>query len=837
MITEDIENTNDQERNDSVNTWANFVDPHEYMDNKSARISTKNGKIIYEIEIPFGIEDYCEVSKEEYDQHVQERKTVREEEKLLYEKRQVHKKRLQDIWYISHNETRWGDDAYESRILQLLENKNLKTIKQIAGYVEEWTKGHQIQLFQTLAKKEKAPDFYEKSISDFLDKYEPIIENIFIGEDEITHIGQLFVIWCIDDIQLFYRFEEFKRANTRNHYKRIYLFWIDKKGSKHTSEKKEFLQDEDMWYILYFLKYKDWTIRDLDDDENRFRNKVKASYIHELKEFRLGRWRAWFWDRYSGFEQKKLMRTLWFTDEDFRNWTDQARKEFVNDFSQMVTHMNIDTIPFSLAKLQENITRIWQSTDTSKLKSAICIWLKTCIAQWIQKIIDKDKPTKMKWEQKKLLSYKLQINNMTDNIEALYKELEKIDSNAAESTWWKANKETYIQEYKDYHRNTFIQKRLIEVLKVDINDKEALEQQTLHDVEKHFLSSCKKHIESKLHDSLDYNPLSKRTIIRFIIASFFRTWHALVLKTTYPNDKERKALRQKYVQIITKNILSDTETRLADSSTFSATEYYMREPLYYLYKRYWWQEDLLATQDSIETTYQQYLEKIFEKNWADIIKKIEKDFSSGDVLDIKTTYKDIMDFTVFVKKHIWAMMKKHTTTRTYTGLDESLQQNKTYNQKNNNIYPQWLINNFSFHWYMVEDAEKHLSEDILTQCIDWYTKTDILIPQVLQTILQWRFDKNGQVWWKLQRLSQEIIICEFGVITLSKEQIDFLLQYFTEHLSNIILQDLALSSDWIDLFWSDKELVKTYIEQYMEAFKHNITLLTNEQKYFKKSPL
>jgi hypothetical protein len=123
-------------------------------------------------------------------------------------------------------------------------------------------------------------------------------------------------------------------------------------------------------------------------------------------------------------------------------------------------------------------------------------------------------------------------------------------------------------------------------LKVDINDKEALEQQTLHDVEKHFLSSCKKRIESKLSDSLSYNPLSNRMVIKFIIASFFRTGHALVLKTAYPDNKERQALRQRYVQTITKNILSDTETRLADLSTFSPTEHYMREPLYYLYKKY-----------------------------------------------------------------------------------------------------------------------------------------------------------------------------------------------------------------------------------------------------------
>ncbi|MEI7920126.1 MAG: hypothetical protein WCH65_08515 [bacterium] len=75
-------------------------------------------------------------------------------------------------------------------------------------------------------------------------------------------------------------------------------------------------------------------------------------------------------------------------------------------------------------------------------------------------------------------------------------------------------------------------------------------------------------------------------VIESVINAFFRTGYGLVLKKLYPNDQERKTLRQKYVQTISKNIVSDINGRLTNLSTFSLTEHYMREPIVYLYHKY-----------------------------------------------------------------------------------------------------------------------------------------------------------------------------------------------------------------------------------------------------------
>ncbi|MEI7920125.1 MAG: hypothetical protein WCH65_08510 [bacterium] len=59
--------------------------------------------------------------------------------------------------------------------------------------VDNQTKENQMQLFQTLAKKEKVPDSYEQEIIAFLDTYKDTYENAPISNEQIIYISTLFV--------------------------------------------------------------------------------------------------------------------------------------------------------------------------------------------------------------------------------------------------------------------------------------------------------------------------------------------------------------------------------------------------------------------------------------------------------------------------------------------------------------------------------------------------------------------------------------------------------------------------------------------------------------------
>lgn len=832
MNKEDIENTNNWKTNNS-NTWDSFVDPREYMDNKSARIYTKDGKTIYELELPFSNEEYYEVTKEEYDIHVQQQKIQREIMKEEYQQQVKHKKDLEAIGYTSIAHDLRKDFGYEQRILSVFDSKHIENIKQIPWYVQQEGEKNQIQLFQALVKKEKVPDAYETEIKSLLDTYEHTVEKKYISDDEIIYIGQLFVIWYIDNLELFYRFEQLKRKNIQNHYKRIYLFWEDHISNNLTQQETQYFSDHDIRYILYFLGHEKWTIADLDHDEAKFMDKVKKSYIHEIKKYWLWIGEKRFWSKYSWFERKEIIDRLWLTEDDFSTLEEQAKKEFIQELPQIIGDISIDWPAFTIGKTQWYIDCIsaWeqdgQDIDKEAIIHTIVTWLKTCILQGIQKIVNKEKITTSSWRERKNLSYKTWIVEMEDSINKYYTELEHIDSDQAKSTWWQEHKEQYIEEYKDFHRNTFVKKRLLEVLKVDINDKEALEKQVLHETKEHFLSSCKKRIERKWIDTLKYNPLTHRMVIKYMINAFFRTGHALVLATAYPDNKERKALRQQYVQTITKDILSDIETRLIDSSTFSLTEYYMRDPIYTLYKRYWWDKILHKNTKKISANYENYLRSTFEKHMEEMTHHIDSMISFDTKENTDILYDYIILCSSVIKEYITTFLKKYTWLCSNQELSELHTTNKTYNENTQGNYPDWFINDFSHFWYTIENIEKNLDQSIIDLCVDWYTKIDEIKPQILQPIIQWRFIQNGNAGGKLQRLSQELLTKQFGVITLSPAQRDFLIQHFSKYLDKIIFEDLDFNKHGVKLFWTDKILIKKYIEQYMDILQQSIASTTS----------
>lgn len=82
------------------------------------------------------------------------------------------------------------------------------------------------------------------------------------------------------------------------------------------------------------------------------------------------------------------------------------------------------------------------------------------------------------------------------------------------------------------------------------------------------------------------NYLTNKKTIQYIKDAFFKTGHATLLKHLYPDDQQRKAIRQRYIQTIIENIFNQITINAQDISTFSIVEYQMIDPLTYRYKKY-----------------------------------------------------------------------------------------------------------------------------------------------------------------------------------------------------------------------------------------------------------
>lgn len=95
-------------------------------------------------------------------------------------------------------------------------------------------------------------------------------------------------------MSLYQRFENFKKQNKKQHYKRIYLFGThyEIQNTKHNHdyyknkwkrpERQKYLDYGDVEYIKYFLEKLEGKISDLDE-ETAFKTRIKLAYQKQVK--------------------------------------------------------------------------------------------------------------------------------------------------------------------------------------------------------------------------------------------------------------------------------------------------------------------------------------------------------------------------------------------------------------------------------------------------------------------------------------------------------------------------------------------------------------------------
>jgi hypothetical protein len=75
-------------------------------------------------------------------------------------------------------------------------------------------------------------------------------------------------------------------------------------------------------------------------------------------------------------------------------------------------------------------------------------------------------------------------------------------------------------------------------------------------------------------------------MLKLMNAAFFDTGNALLMKIAYPDDQQRKLIRKEYIQIITKEIITEIQEKITQKKTFDIAEYYMIKPINHVYKKY-----------------------------------------------------------------------------------------------------------------------------------------------------------------------------------------------------------------------------------------------------------
>ncbi len=789
----------------------------------------------YRMELPFD-NFLTEVDAQVFREHFNYKKEERKKEIKKYKDIKIHNEKLEKIWFEKTPKYEYSNDLwYEKRLLDVLENNNISNIPAIISQTTD------------IVKSNKKPDFYEQQLLKKLEKYEKELETTYIIEEVIAELAGIFSSWHIDNPIFFFRFEELKKNNLINFHKRVFHYGLEDKERKSFSKTNdpnnasEYLKDNDVDVIAHFFNYYNWSYEKLNTTEIEFTEKLKKWFIAERIRTRI-QWLR-FGTKFNWFYNEKLKKTFNVSQEQQNQRYIESKKKFMFQYPSLIEIQTFDNISVLIRLISDNWNSIlkWKENfpdlkfDENKEKEKIVFWLENCIRQWIEKVKNKERIKKCKREDRKHLSYKKQLAEMIDQIDKLYIELKNVEPQTDDSQR-QSQKETYKNEYIDFHRNTFIENRIAEVLKVDINDEEKLKEQIIQDVSVYFEKVCRKEIEKKIPHPLTYNPLTHTKVMNFISNSIFRTWHALLLKTKYPDDKKRRLLRQELIQKITKNLLEKAEKELTEWE-FSTVGYCFIEPLAYLYNKYEWKEkNLIKTPDLIKIKFLEHSKSQLDKDIDSVIENSKKLLETETSrTQINETYQAISRFAwllagnlyIFLEDHKKELDKKYDKERSEIEFKEIpfLKKNLEYNQRNNNKYSEDYIKKLWMFGYDLQDVEKSLDPEIQEKFIFMFEQAEELSPILCQKVIEQRLQENGQSWWKLQRIVQEAIIKEFGLSQIWPEQIEYLMNYLSENLEDIFFKDLqiAIIKDF-NPFRNNKDLLKKMLLDLLNNFKQNVAL-------------
>ena len=819
------------------------------------RYYIKDSKTIYEREIPFSIEEYFEISEDEYMLHYNSQKKQLELNKAMKEKRDKRKSSLNEKGYTREAE-HWGDQNYQEQLLKVLDNQDIPTIWEIPEIIEQ----------QSLEKykdnneitKKKEPDFYEQNITHLLDEYEKAVEIGKIADFNIMKIAELFTKWNVKDIELFYRFEKLKKANIVNNFKKIYTYWIKITNSKpdkngftklvygYNQEETDTVGRREYEEISYFVSHIGGKISDIEPNYEKFVAKIKKWYQAEWTKFLI--WEIAYFSEKYGFTKYSLNK-LGISNETIHERREEKNQMIILEFKNILEYKlnwnklneeNFEEIILIVNKIEENLkTADMENKNTKHSKDDIINVLEKKIKENIESIKNKEKPLKAERGNKLDLSYKRQIARKKWLTDALYKQLYILSPEVAKQIWREENKELYIEEYKSFFRDNFLNKRKQE-WNIDTNDLEAVKEKVIPEVKNKFYRYAKKRgtirkekQETKVPTRIDWKR-GNRLMLKLMNAAFFDTGNSLLIKTAYPDDKKRRIIRQEYIQIITKEIITEIQERIIQKETFDMAEYYMINPINHVYKSYWGKGSIAKIDPKTVEIIDTITKENFKKDWEKRINTIEKNLNKKIETEEQNqeNNKEIYWWIVWFKEFCYRYLRYFLDGKVnFNGIPaEEIASIAEENMEWKGNIAESCIDDTTTLNLKLNELERYLEEDIFDTYKNFYRRLDPSRAQIIERILQSRFFRNGKSGWKLQRVIEDKIVEQFGVITMEPEQNTFIIEYLKESLSSIILNDIDTWSDKLYLSESDKQKIEIYINEYMHNIWNKIVLEHNNFK-------
>lgn len=629
-----------------------------------------------------------------------------------------------------------------------------------------------------------------------------------------------------------------------------------------SQDEKDILQREREKYDYIKIPERWDTMLDYEKNELimdiRVHGNLEQSIWHEKDLYRYG-WNFWFLPG-------DLQQYLWFSKDDVNSRFYQAKKEFIEQFPLFVDKLSRDFIssdiytwdytnsfpceieikqlPSILEKIEEALPFYDISLDVFSLRNTLVQKLTEILNQWIQKIKDKEKHwDKVSWKERKTLSYKYWIQDAVQKIDWVYTVLQKIDPLSAKNLDWAENKEQYMYEYQEYHKNLFIEKRVHSILTLEqlaSDDLEKIQEMIVANWEKELINACLKHIQLKHEGPFsNFVHISSRQMFSFIKRdALFNKWYSSLLKYVYPDDKQRRLVRSEIIRSIIKNSLLTIQKKLLSYDNFHDAFYYMIDPLKYRYKKYHWDVRHVGLKyTKIQQQYFAFLDTQIQKQQIENISTIEADLERKwlDVKDIIKAYW-LLSATIWMTHgYIQKLLKhkKNDLSKKYI-LDEIYRDWVSWplnfwNQKNKQhegIYSRDCLFFMSLWWYSIDDLNEIFSPDLQEHMRTFFHNVTKVKKNIWIRLLSYWFANNASPGGKLNRIVDEQLFIKFGHIgSITNEHINFVIDYLLQNMQTIFSTDIDNGLfDWAVRFFSDEVVIKELLQEFLEKRKTSLDM-------------
>ena len=242
------------------------------------------------------------------------------------------------------------------------------------------------------------------------------------------------------------------------------------------------------------------------------------------------------------------------------------------------------------------------------------------------------------------------------------------------------NQDTYVKEYLEYCDTEFLTKRIKNVLSENLSfgtgemvNREKLMEEMSPKIIKIGKETLYKNLQKEIpNQGTNFSrPLPNNLVkisnqaITFPISlpkamghakrCLFPSGYSTALKFLYPNDEERIPIRQYFLQTISKELLTEIESRLLSETAFSPVEYSMRESLLYIYKRYGGTENLGVDVSLLKEKYYEHQKKSYKHlldGWEEKV---------GNSKDVDKLYPEIRGIAPCIKQYTFFFLKNTPT--------------------------------------------------------------------------------------------------------------------------------------------------------------------------------